>query len=303
MGIYRTNDPTQFDDIDGIIIDEQSPPPSITGVSANVAILVGDFQRGPLDLSLPMGSLGELHEIYGNDIARGGNKQLVNKAFGRLRIIRAAASAAAKATLDLDGVLTCNAKYVGAYGNSITVEIEAGSEAVGSKYTIRDTSAKAVLPVEVYDQVVVGDIVAGTFAASKLVDMVIVSLATEPTPQAATALASGSDGTLADVDYEAAIAKAEEEKSGNVLFLDEYNATRNGYLKTHSAAQQDKMVIMCDVAGADKAAAIVSAGLNKDSDGRNIFAWPYVQTTINGAKSLQILLHGLLLSTHKLAHT
>ncbi len=289
MGLFRTNDPTQCDDIDGIIIDEQTPPPSISGVAANVGILVGQFERGPLELSLPMGSIGEFHEIYGKS-SFSGNKQLKNKKFGQLKIIRAVAAAAAKATLTVDDggtptpvdILKFDAKYVGAYGNSIKVTIEAGSS-VGRKYTIQDTSANAVLPVEIYDNVEVADIVAATFAASKLVDVTVLAVTAEPANMVATALASGSDGTIADTDYEDAIEKAGVEKAGNVLFLDSYNATRNGYLKTHCATYQDKMAIVCGAVGDDKAAAISAVAGYRDTDGRIIYAWPYVQTSIDGA--------------------
>ena len=291
MGIYRTNDPTQFDDIDGIIIDEQAPPPSITGVSANTAILVGQFERGPAALSLPLGSIGEFREVYGADKSQGGNQQLANKRYGRLRIIRVVASDAAKSTLTIDDgattdILKFDAKYEGAYGDSIKVTVEAGSEAVGKKYTIQDTSANAVLPIEVYDQVEVASIVDSTFASSKLVDVTVLATSAEPADVAATALASGSDGTIADTDYESSIALAEEEKAGNVIFLDSYNATRNGYLKTHVSGTQDKMCIVCGDAGDDRAAAVTDAANYRDSDGRIIYAWPYVKTVINGAEVL-----------------
>lgn len=411
MGIFRTNDPTQFDDIDGIIIDEQAPPPSISGVAANVGILVGQFQRGPHELSLPMGSIGEFHEIYGKS-SFSGNKQLKNKKFGRLKIIRVEASGAAKAahafnngagvaaevftvttvadvagslnnkyilfqTIDGSGVttdryawfnvsaggtdpalvgktghavaittgdtadavanalagilngltdlnaaavtnvvtatmqsngevvdatagnsgmvvavtvqgngadrITFTAKSKGAYGNSIRVKVEDGSVS-GKKYTVIDESANAVLPVEVYDNIAIAGIVASTFAASVLVDVSVQSAAAEPINVPAGVLLSGGlDGTVADTDYEAAILKAGVEKAGNVLFLDSYNSSRNGYLKQHCADYQDKMAILCGPEVQTKASAITDVANYRDSDGRLIYAWPYVQTSIDGA--------------------
>lgn len=291
MGIFRTNDPTQFDDIDGIIIDEQAPPPSITGVSANTVILVGDFDRGPTGLSLPIGSIGEVREVYGNERLKSGNKQLANKRFGRLRLIRAIAAAAVKATDTLSAgatpTLKFDAKYFGAYGNSITVAVEVGSGAIGKKYTIADTSANAVLPVEIYDQVLIANVdTLKTFANSSLISATVLSVAAEPDDQAATALTLGADGTLADTDYETAIALAEEERAGNLIFLDVYNATRNGYLKTHVSATQDKMCVVCGDQGDSRATAITNAASYRDADGRVIYAWPYVQTTIVGGQEL-----------------
>jgi hypothetical protein len=47
MGIFRATDPTVFDDVDGIIINESAPAPNVAGVAANVGILLGGCQRGP----------------------------------------------------------------------------------------------------------------------------------------------------------------------------------------------------------------------------------------------------------------
>lgn len=408
MGIFRSNDPTVFDDIDGIIVDESAPPSAITGVAANVAILVGQFQRGPLDLSLPLGSIGEFHEIYGKS-SYSGNKQLKNKKFGSLRIIRVAASDAVKASYTADdgsgavnevytvttvadvanslqnkyilfetitalgvrtlryawfnvsagGVdpaiagrtghvvaistgdtadavatalnavlnaltdlnstvltnvvtatsanpgnltqtagnsgftvttttpgngadrITFTAKYVGTYGNNLKVTIETGSN-VGKKYTFEDTNTDAVLPKEVYDDVTIAGITASTFSGSQLIDVTVVSALAEPENMAATNLASGSEGTLVNGDYEDAIDLAGVEKAGNVLFLDSYNATRNGYLKVHAATYTNKMVIVCGAEGDSRATAITDVANYRDSEGRIIYAWPYVQTTIDG---------------------
>jgi hypothetical protein len=416
MGIYRTNDPTQFDDIDGIVIDESAPPSAISGAAANVAILVGQFQRGPKSLSLPLGSIGEFHEVYGKS-SFSGNKQLKNKKFGALRIIRAVAADAAKATLTVDSKLKFDAKYEGEYGNNIEVTVgdvtgdiasvakvetitcpadvagslhlkgvllqdDAGSVAfwidvdnaggtipawasaaaravevttittgmtaanvaialravidadakfsapapvgavitvthnpagaraiasangggatfsfailtagvtavnAGFKVTIEDTNPDAVLPIEIYDGLTAAALTTATFAASRLVDVTILDDSSDPANQAATALAGGDDGTIANGDYEDAIAYAEEEKAGNLLFLDEYNATRNGYLKTHVAAQQDKMCVVCGQPGDDRAAAVADAANYRDSDGRIIYAWPYVQTSIDNVLEL-----------------
>lgn len=414
MGIFRTNDPTQFDDIDGIIVDEQAPPPSIVGVSANTAILVGQFQRGSKELSLPLGSIGEFYEKYGKS-SMSGNKQLVNKKFGRLKLIRVVASDAVKASLTVDAKLKFDAKYEGAYGNNIKVTVSdvegdvagvaevatvlvnnggafydvvgtgkhfrlqgllhhvwlnvtdgvnapqtapvisgstahqvdilladtaaqiagkiqavvdvisgfdasvnsatvtvsatalgAVSDAVdvnagvtvtttvqgvtavnaGYKVTIEDTNEDAVLPIEVYNGLTAAEVTASTFAGSQLVDVTVLDNSSDPANQVATSLAGGDDGTIVNTDYEDAIAKAEVEKAGNVLFLDEYNSVRNGYLKVHAANTQDKMVIVCGSAGDDRAAAIADVANYRDSDGRIIYAWPYVKTVINGLEEL-----------------
>lgn len=286
MGIFRTNDPTQFDDIDGIIIDESAPPSSITGVSANVVIMAAQFQRGPAGLSGLVGSIGELQEAYGKSSYLG-NLALKNKVFGLLKLIRVIASDSVKGLLTIDDgastdIITFTAKYFGVYGNGIKITTEAATNA-GIKYTIQDTNIDAVLPVEVYDDIEIASVDASTFAASQLVDALVLATSAEPDIIAATALATGSDGTIVDTDYEDAIVFAEQERAGNCLFLDDYNATRNGYLKAHSAATQNKMVIMAGLETDADTDAITDVVNYRDTDGRNIYAWPWVQTSIGGA--------------------
>lgn len=290
MGIFRSTDPTTFDDVDGIVISESAPSPNVSGVAANIAILVGQFERGAHDM-IEVGSIGEIHELFGKSLTHKGNLALKNRKFGRLKIIRVEPTSAAKAAMTFDNndpadAITFTAKHKGAYGNLISVTIAAGSVS-GKKYTIQDTSPYAVLPTEVYDNIAIASIDSSTFADSLLVDVTVNSSAEEPENAAATLLTSGSDGSVADTDYQSAIARAAVEGAGNILFLDDYNTTRNGYLKTHAADTQDKMVLVCGAEG-DSVATAVSAVANlRDSDGRIIYAYPWVKTSINGASVFQ----------------
>lgn len=407
MGIWRSNDPTTFDDVDQIVINETAPPPNIQGAASNIAILVGQFERGPESLT-EVGGTQELYETFGKYLSSG-LKALKSKKFGRLKIIRAIAAAAVKATKNFASSavdrIQFDAKHRGAYGNSIQVKIEEASNSVqhagtittvadsggsldqkyfiladevgtvgfwidvddgggsapagalaaarqveittiatgdsandvatkvaaaieadskfsasaatnvvtwnvvayapevgsesagdsgftvtetaagvygGKKYTIRDVSSAAVLPTEVYDGVKIAEITNATFAASSLVDVTVLSSAAEPSNAAFTALASGSDGSIADTDYEAAIALAEVERAGNFMFLDEYNANRRGYLKQHVANAPDKMVILAGPEVQPVADVITDVANYRDTDGRIIYAYPWVKTSIDG---------------------
>ena len=284
MGIYRTTNPVEFDDVDGIIINESAPAPNVAGVPANTAILVGQFQRGQHELTL-VGSIGELHELYGKSSASG-NLALKNKKFGMLKVIRVEATDSVKATKTFPtagavDIITFTAKHKGVYGNLIKVTVETGSTA-GKKYTVEDLNVGAVLPKEVYDNVAIASVTSATFAGSKLVDVTVDATSADPANAAATALATGAEGTVADADYLAAIAKSEVEGAGNILFLDAYNATRNGYLKTSMANTQDKMCIVCGLEGDSRAQAVTDSAGFRDVDGRIIYAFPWVQTTIDG---------------------
>lgn len=284
MSIYRTNNPLEFDEVDGIVIDEKAPAPSVQGVGTGVAILVGQFQRGPENVLKEQGSIQLIQELYGKSDSFGGNIALKNKKFSRIKTIRAMASDAALATLTVDDgtatdIIKFDAKYKGAYGNSLKVTIEAGSN-VGSKYTFTDANTDG-LDEESYDDVVITAV--GTiFSSSKIFDVSVLATSAEPEVTAITNLASGSDGTIADTDYETAIAAAEAEGAGNILFLDEYNATKNGYLKAHAATTQDKMVICAGPEAETAAEAVTAAGLLRDADGRIIYAYNWISTLVGG---------------------
>lgn len=287
--IFRSTDPTTWDDVDGIVISETAPAPNVVGSPANIAILVGQFQRGPANVLREVTSTGQLLEEYGRS-SYPGSQALKNKKFGRLRLIRVVAADAALASRAFQSSsvdrITFSAKQgKGVYGNNIQVKIEAGSSS-GKKYTIRDANSLAVLPDEVYDNVVITAITSSTFANSALITAVVNSSAAEPDNVAFTALAGGSDGTVVDTDYQAAIAIAEVERSGNILFLDAYNATRNGYLKQHVADTTDKMAILAGLENDTVANAITDVANYRDADGRMIYAYPWVETVLDGVATM-----------------
>lgn len=286
MGIYRSTNPTDWNAVDGIIIAETAPAPSVNGVPANVAILVGQFERGSALLT-EVGSLGELYQLYGNNTSFSGHIALLNKRWGSLKVVRVIAAAAVKATKAFQSSatdrITFTALWYGAYGNSITVKIENGTTS-GKKYTIHDGNTNAVFPDEVYDNVAIAS-VGTTFAGSNLISATVNSSAAEPTNAAATALASGSDDTVADTDYLTAISTQETEAAGNILFLDAYNATRNGYVKTSMANTTDRMGLICGAAGDSVSTAVSAVASYRDSDGRLIYAFPYVYQTVDGVNT------------------
>lgn len=286
MGIYYSTNPTDWNALDGIYIDEVSPPPSVTGVPTGTAILVGQFERGSAAIQ-SVGSVGQLYELYGNNISYSGNIALQNKKFGLLKIVRVVASGATAATKVFNhtstATITFSALWKGAYGNNIQVTIAAGTSQ-GSKYTVHDANANAVWPDEVYDNVLITK-AASAFNNSNLVAVTVQSTAAEPDVAAATNLATGTDGTVADTDYQTAIGNTEAPGSGNILFLDSYDTIRNGYVKTSIANTTDKMGILCGSPGDSVSTAITAVSTLRDTDGRLIYAFPYVYTTIGGAST------------------
>ncbi len=193
VSIFQSSDPTEWGSLDGIYIDETSPPPSVTGVPANVACLVGQFERGS-DGMQSVGSPGQLFEQYGNNLDFSGNIALQNKKFGLLKIIRVVADDAVAASHDFTNVSSATAisfaaLWEGAYGNNIKVTIANGTNS-GKKYTIHDNNAKAVWPDEVYDDLAIADIDEDTFADSNLIVATVASAVLEPSNASATSLGS-----------------------------------------------------------------------------------------------------------------
>lgn len=287
MSIFESTNPLDWSALDGVYIDETAPPPNVQGVPVNVAIICGQFERGPLGMQ-SIGSVGELYQQYGNNLAYAGLVALQNKKFGSLKVIRVAAAAAVAASRAFVNatpvsIISFAALWEGAYGNNIKVTIAAGSTS-GSKYTIHDANPNAVWPDEVYDNVVISAILPASnpFANSNLIVATVLSTATEPSAIGATNLTSGSDGSVANSDYQASILKSQVSGAGNVLFLDLYNSTRNGYLKASMAATTDKMCLVCGQAGDNVATAITDVANDRDTDGRLIYAYPYVYTAIGG---------------------
>lgn len=286
MGIFRSTNPLDFNAIDGIVIDDEAPPPALQGVGVGTAILVGQFARGPEATPMPIGSTGELQQLFGKSDSYSGNVALANKKFSALNVVRVVASDAAKGAKTFqDGsannIITFTAKYKGLYGNGITVTVAAGSTA-GSKYTVHDGSTNAVLQDEVYDNVAI-TAVGSTFAASKLVDVTVASTTHgEPATAAATALTGGLDGTVADTDYQTAITAQEVEGAGDILFLDAYNATRSGYVKTSVANTMDKIGIISGALSDAYTDAVTAVATKRDTDGRLVYAFNPPQTVIGG---------------------
>lgn len=288
MSIYNSTNPLDWTALDGVYIDETAPAPSVVGVSANTAILVGQFERGAPGIQT-VGSVQQLYQLYGNNISYSGIIDLQNKKFGLLKVVRViAASGSANAIHAFQSSsttrITFSALWAGVYGNNITVTIAAGSTQ-GSKYTVTDTSPNAVWPTEIYDNVLITN-VGNTFAQSNLITATVNSTLAEPSAISATNLSTGSDGTIADTDYQTAIInQTQSQYVGNILWCDKYDTAIKGYLKQSMASTTDKMCIIAGAAGDSVSTAVADVANYRDTQGRLIYSYPYVYTNINGIET------------------
>jgi hypothetical protein len=138
-----------------------------------------------------------------------------------------------------------------------------------------------VFPDEVYDNVLI-TAAASAFNSSNLIAVTVLATGHEPSVASATNLASGTDGTVENLDYQAAIAETQINGAGNILFLDVYNATTKGYLQTSMAATTDKMCILAGADGDSVSTAVSDVASFRDAQGRMIYAYPWVYTSIGG---------------------
>lgn len=288
MGVFRTTNPQEFTAVDGIVIAETAPAPGIRGIGTGTAILVGRFSKGPINELVEPGSQARLQEIFGNTLS--GYQALVNKRFSRLKIIRVDGVDPVKASLTITNVgqgmdvITFTAKEAGLDGNNIEVQSMLGDAGAGNTtYTVRRGDV-----VETYENVdddSAKDAIEMRFAESVLVDVTSVNQQTPLHRDPFESLAGGADMMPTDDHYEAAIAVAAAEGAGNVLFIDEYNDSRNGYLKAHAAETQDKMVICAGLEDQTVEDAITKVADLRDTAGRIIYAYNWLRTSINGVNT------------------
>lgn len=214
-GVYRTNDPTQFTQLDGVYIDERRPPGRIRGIANNVVCVVGEFERGPVDQIVQISSTQELLRTFGGwgpDATGAAYKGYLavhpaTKRFDSLRIIRISNTTQALATKNFNdsgatAVLKVDAKWKGYWGTRIKASVQAASSGVANDFNLVISYSGET--VEIFRNLNLSQ-VADDGAFPIVSDYVVVSRIVigsgRPADAAATSLVGGSDGTFADADY------------------------------------------------------------------------------------------------------
>ncbi|MCK4305143.1 MAG: hypothetical protein KAY24_12975, partial [Candidatus Eisenbacteria sp.] len=140
------------------LVEGQSVSP-ISGVTTAVSAILGNFERGPLNIATLVTSMAQFQSIFGAAPAAGSTSWYSVKAFfakvgsGSLYIIRVASSTAASAAhtfKDRDGVTPADALKIegdneGTWGNDLAVQIE--DNAILTTTLAENVDASAVLAV------------------------------------------------------------------------------------------------------------------------------------------------------------
>jgi hypothetical protein len=218
----------------GVNIYEVAPPQNISGVSTNVAGVVGNFPWGPTTIQ-SITSWKQFFDTYcpsyfGAEDDYPAVKSLINKKFpGGLLICRATATGVAKSSQDFDDAtatesITATARYGGLLGDSVKIAIsENADDSADRDVTVSIGSAYS----QTYAAVVDGSTGTVTDPGDPFVEITKhASYVAVPAVCSATALAGGSDGTLVGADLVGSVSTQvgirrfyDESVRPNVLFV------------------------------------------------------------------------------------
>jgi hypothetical protein len=274
MAIYNTTNPSEFKLTDSIIIAEQAQPSS-GRLSSGAALtgIVGAFPWGPTDTLLEFSSGAALIETlvggYATPEEFAGYRAIAEKRFGGpLRIVRVEAADAVNATVTLSDVagplaaLDITAKYSGVAGNSITYTLTKVSASVFDLLITFGSTVEEYLAVNLD-----APGLAAVTAASAFVDLALNAGGGAVPETVSGSLATGSDGTLADLDYTGSASVASglyvlrQMEDGGFVFVAEHTSSA-----IITALQAHVAVKLCN-AGAQASISDVLATNNTAADG------------------------------------
>ena len=231
--VFYTSNPAEWTKVEGLYISEQDPPGFIQGQDLSVTGFAGRCVRGPLTPQL-ITSVARFVEVYGErDIVADGVavgevwKALLNKPFGSIVVNRVAAAAAVTATKTFANVtptdiIRVDASSPGTWGNGVTAAVEAASNSNANHFNLRvawrgEEKLYENLSCNGTDNnlaQVIGDDVANFVVVTKLANG-------RPLNAVATALLTGTDGTLAATDYNTAITALSTYQGVSVVLIPE----------------------------------------------------------------------------------
>lgn len=282
---FYTSNPAEFTRVAGLYVVEVAPPGFIQGRNLNVIGIAGAAVRGPVDTPVEITSFQRFKDIFGGrDYGAGGSfvnellKLFLAGPVGKVVCVRAAATAAAKASFTLEtaadgagtAVLKVEATSPGQWAGSasggsatgVKVKVEAATDGTSGKFNLR---VKYLGQVKLYENLdirtgtdntltVVGSDLANWVTLTKLADGTPVTtgmsgLDTDGYITLGQTVASftsvpGDDGTIADTDYTASGRALDKLAAypgiGVALVAERANATIAGAIVTRAAAATDR---------------------------------------------------------------
>lgn len=277
----------------GVNILEQSPPGGVRGSGTNVVAIVANLPWGAVDVITEISSPAEFFTtfapaVFGRlDVTYPALRAFMNKTFpATIRVVRISPGSQATATRVFDDAsagdsVTVTARSPGVLGNSISVAWAANADDA----TARDATVTIGTTYSVtYKRVatIVSAALVVTDPGDPYVSFAKASGATlVPAAIAATALATGSDGTTVAGDYTSAIDLfASASVQWNVGFVAEAESALvdaiNAHLKTFEDANKLNMWVLCTVAAQSVSTAKTYVASYRSD--RLMYCWPKVKT-------------------------
>ena len=281
--IFHTDNPLKYTELDGVIVTEKNPPPTIISAGSNNCVFVGQFERGPENEPHFLSSISELQTLFGSNQVYTGNKALRLKRWSNLYVTRVVGSAATQAEVTLDtDKLTVKAKWKGKYGNNIKITIAQGTQASTQKLVASEGDV-----VETYDNIeFAGKSNAELneiFAGSTLIEVSDAHASVDPSNTSDEALTGGSDGAASATDYQEAIQASNVNVSGKIFFTDDQSAGVKANLANFVKTEQNGQCIL----GPESLTTSVDDAIadydnNSDQQGRVLYAYNPVKLNIQG---------------------
>jgi hypothetical protein len=259
---FSTNQ-SEWATLEGLIISEQTPPGFIAGAQRNVVCFVGETLRGPVDVAVDCNTAEDVIKTFGHR-SRFGNSTLVNsvwlalqrKPFGKVVVVRTAAAAAVAATRNFlataTPIITVTASSVGAWGNDLTVEVIAATDANANHFNLRVNYRGGTTTYENLDVSAVGNNNISLVIPTTYETLITVTKLADGRPDniGPTALSTtpGADGSVADTDYTAANRGLNVAASyagvSVVTTADRCTTAVKSTISTLAAAAADRMFLM-----------------------------------------------------------
>lgn len=212
--IRYSNNPADYTALDGVIVDERTPPAQIRGVPGNRVCLIGEFERGPVDVPTPFSDTSTFAKTFGGpgpDAAGAFYKGFLN-AIGPVwprgtYILRVSNSTQATSTVNLpDGsavdVVQVDADSPGVWGDSLSVDVVDATDGVATHFDLVVKRNGTV--VERHRNLDLASVGNGELLVTSSDYVVVSRIAAgdgRPANDADVDLTGGSDGTFADADY------------------------------------------------------------------------------------------------------
>lgn len=280
----------------GMYVTEVDPPGFVKGVSLGTAGVFGQTLRGPVNTPVEITSFARFTEIFGHR-SRYGQSTEVNmvrqfflaKQFGKVVVVRAAAAAAAAAEMDFANVvptaiINVAATSAGAWGNDLTVAIEAASNGVSTSFNLRVNYRGGSVLYKNLSCNSTDDNLAEVIGTDLGNLVVVTKLANgRPLNAAAAALTdtAGADGTIADADYTGTGKVIPQIKGypgiATVNSADRMTAAIKSALYTAAVASSDRIFTLWSGTHGDSIATVATDAASYRSD-RVIYCFnsPYI---------------------------